>query len=103
MARRLSIARVVVRADGLRAYLEASELFRAAAARVGGHFWLFADDAGANTYFEFREAADPERLEAIDATAHALQPVTAAKLVDCCVTRDAVATCREVPSEEMQA
>ena len=99
MARRLSIARVVVRSDRLRDYLDASELYRTAAEREGGHFWLFADESAADTYFEFREAADPERLAAIEAGARAIDPDRADVLKECCMSRDAVAVCREVPSE----
>jgi len=99
VARRLSITRVVVRPERLRHYLDASELFRIAAARAGGHFWLFADDSTANTYFEFREAADVERLAAIEAAARTIDPDRAGVLEECCATRDAVAVCREVPSE----
>jgi len=89
----------VVRPERLRHYLDASELFRTAAERAGGHFWLFADDSAANTYFEFREAADAERLAAIEAAARAIDSDRADVLEDCCATRDAIAVCREVPSE----
>jgi len=99
VARRLSITRAVVRPDRLRHYLDASELYRTAAERAGGHFWLFADDSAANTYFEFREAADAERLAAIEAAARAIDPDRVDVLRECCATRDAVAVCREVPSE----
>ena len=88
-----------MRPDRLRHYLDASELFRTAAERVGGHFWLFADDSAANTYFEFREASDAERLSAIETTARAIDPGAADVLLECCATREAVAVCREVPSE----
>lgn len=87
-----------MRPEGLRIYLDASELYRSAAEEVGGHFWLFADDRAGNTYFEFREAADVERLEAIETRARAIDAGAAAALLECCESRDAIATCREVPS-----
>ena len=99
MARKLSITRAVVRPDGLRHYLRASELYRSAAERTGGHFWLFADDSAANTYYEFREAAGMDRLAAIDTTAREIDPALADSLHETCVSRDSVATCREVPAE----
>lgn len=90
-----------MRSDRLVRYLEASELYRAAAERTGGHFWLFADDSAANTYFEFREAADVERLAAIETSARDIDPDGAGALADSCETREAVATCREVPAESV--
>lgn len=99
MARRLSITRVVVRPDRLRHYLDASELYRKAAERAGAYFWLFADDSAANTYFEFREASDEERLSAIEAAAREIDPNGADVLRECCATRDTLAVCREIPSE----
>ena len=98
MARRLSITRARVRPESLRIYLDASELYRGAAHEAGGHFWLFADDRAANTYFEFREAADVEGLEAIETTARSLDSDAARALVSSCESREAIATCREVPS-----
>ena len=88
-----------MRPDRLRHYLDASELYRTAADRAGGRFWLFADDAAANTYFEFREASDAERLAAIETAARAIDPARAGILEASCATRDTVAICREVPSE----
>lgn len=99
MARRLSITRAVVRPERLRDYLEASELYRMAAERAHGHFWLFAVDAAANTYIEFREAADQERLAAIDFTARSMDAGLAGTLRSSCLTRDAAIDCREVPPE----
>lgn len=88
-----------MRPDRLRHYLDASELYRTAAERAGGHFWLFADDSAANTYFEFREASDTARLAAIETAAREIDPDGPGVLRNCCATRDAVAICREVPSE----
>jgi len=93
------MTRVVVRPERLREYLDASEVYRTAAERVGGHFWLFADDSATNTYFEFREAADADRLAAIETTAHTLDSVGAGALLESCATRDALGVGREVPSE----
>jgi hypothetical protein len=98
MARRLRISRAVVRADRLSDYLRAADLYRRAAERTGGHFWLFAEDGAVNTYIEFREAADGERLAAIEATANSIDPSLAGALRKCCLSRDALATCREVPA-----